>query len=60
MYAHTLGADLARLGAPAEPSVLSEREAEMLRLAADGLTSRAIGERRHSSVPTVDCIAVTL
>jgi DNA-binding CsgD family transcriptional regulator/tetratricopeptide (TPR) repeat protein len=53
--AQTLRADLARLGAPPEESgLLTRREAETLRLVGDGLTSRAIGERLHLSVRTVE------
>jgi DNA-binding CsgD family transcriptional regulator len=55
LFAQTLADDLARLGAPpAEAGPLTHREAEMLRLVAEGLTSRAIGERLHLSVRTVD------
>jgi DNA-binding CsgD family transcriptional regulator len=54
-FAQGIAADLARLGAPpTEPSLLTTREAQMLRMVADGLTSRAIGERLHLSVRTVD------
>jgi DNA-binding CsgD family transcriptional regulator len=51
----TISAELTRLGAPpAEPGLLSQREAQMLRMVADGLTSRAIAQQLHLSVRTVD------
>jgi len=39
--------------APQEPSALTEREIEVLRLASEGLTNREIAERLHLSVHTV-------
>lgn len=39
--------------APQEPSTLTEREVEVLRLASEGLTNREIAERLHLSVHTV-------
>jgi DNA-binding CsgD family transcriptional regulator/tetratricopeptide (TPR) repeat protein len=55
--AHRLKARLLidRVGAPASPpTLLSPREAEVLRLVADGLTNREIGQRLFLSVRTVE------
>ena len=55
--AHRLKARLLvdRIGAPAEPkTLLTPRETEVLRLVADGLTNREIGQRLFLSVRTVE------
>jgi len=55
--AHRLKARLLvdRIGAPAEPKMLlTPRETEVLRLVADGLTNREIGQRLFLSVRTVE------
>jgi DNA-binding CsgD family transcriptional regulator/tetratricopeptide (TPR) repeat protein len=51
-----IGVDLDRLGATPSPTatVLTAREAQVLRLVGDGLTSREIGQRLYLSVRTVE------
>ncbi|MDM0043739.1 response regulator transcription factor [Variovorax dokdonensis] len=52
--------NVARIGSPPSPakrSVLSDREVEVLRLVAQGLTNREIGRELALSVHTVECHA---